>query len=357
MGRKKTKPARKHRPVVQFSQRAADYAHMLAAPFSYPAAHPPTEMAMPSFLLTTTVNGYVYTGAGWGGFIMVDLAAMVTNDVAGVYYTTSAYPTSQAAATFQNSGTGISSAFSNSPYSASDFGENQMFRVLVGGLQLQYDGAKINEGGNIVKICHPSMGDLDGLGVSALLAIPGVKHERITDRIQTVTSCPCMPDEENFTKVTSGRTCMGAIVGSAAANQALSFKAIVVAEVVGTKVRGQTRVASDTRAADAIVAAMSRRFTPGVVGEGHNPVSVMNDAAQELSSGTQVLQEVGELGGAAYASSKLLPAAAGVGRAALRGLGRLAGAARSTFAVAEEAVPLLAEAEPILPFVAAALRR
>lgn len=284
--------------VAVFADRTADYAAVLAAPFSNPNAHVPIAPTVPSALRSYKASTTMTVGTAGVGFVVANPFLGCASDGPAAIYSNVAY----AGTTIAPGAAGTTALYTNAGVAVASWTFSKA-RVVAAGLRIVPTGPNMDINGTIVKICCPGGDSISGMTQAILTGYDGVINTRITTGTQSVVWAPCMPDDYNWyvptTTFTDFAPCMGVLV-TATAGDTFLVEIVMHYEVVGQYSGGATRVMPDTEAAFAITAAATERNTGGQNGSGMSVSGVLSAASQAITDVSHAIGTVASLAGPAY---------------------------------------------------------
>lgn len=296
-------------PGNQLSMVSRNYALALANPFDGPLATIPDFPSVPSARARVYATGVAQTGTTGFGFVALDPRRLASNDLPAVYASDSTY----AGTILTAAGAGVTSAIGNAPYSSADFtaGTNAIFgRIVAAGLRVKYSGTKLNQGGLMLGIQHPTHLSLLGLNYPQIRAYQcSRQYTVVEDSHVTVLYCPVLVNESQFTPsfgaglITNVFTPMAvALQAAAGSTMSVAWEAYIVVEYNGPIVRNMRPSTADPSGFAAVqTTAQAYEMAP------HNQ--------SDRSFSSKFLKTVGEV-----ASKTITGVASSVGKSAIEWL-------------------------------------
>lgn len=227
------------------SKCAFEYAHALANPFDGPLACTPKTPSVYSLKTRNFVRGSGSTGTNSFGYVIAD-PFDPTNDGDPVSLTDALF-TGTGATLFALSGTGITTANTNSLFTLSDIGSSLENRIVAAGIRVRYTGTELNMGGIIVPYSDTLTNAVNGDSFNTLLTRDPVQAP-IQDFNRSWTTCVYTPADVAQTDFTAGAInvhTMVIAVNSAAITQPFEWEFFNIIEYKGASARGATKTDVD----------------------------------------------------------------------------------------------------------------
>jgi hypothetical protein len=289
--------------VVNFTNRAANYASTLADPWSVQGVRIPLAPTVPSATISCKVRGAGAIGTLDGGCVLVNPYRMACNSHTSVQASSAGYAQLPG---FITGGLGpytSSSPYANSAFLANTVGGLQ-YRLVSAGLRVTYTGTELARGGLYLPVCLGGSA-LDNLSLATVLGLQNVQPMRITESPVSVVWCPCDPSDYDYANspATDGMNCMGVIINGPAGNT-FEYEVVANFEIFGLTAQTSTAIAPDTDAAAAIVGAVGARNTGGQNAPMMDHHGVLERAGAVLSDITHVVGDALETVGGAVLTKK-----------------------------------------------------